>query len=57
MGSGTTEPAAGIDSFTEVILADGDYLTVVQTTGRTDAFQAVVHVYGYERVVPAGDTL
>ncbi|KKL83430.1 hypothetical protein LCGC14_1974780, partial [marine sediment metagenome] len=57
VGSGTTEPAAGIDSFTEVTLADGDYLTVVQTTGRTDAIQGVVHVYGYELVVPAGDTL
>ena len=55
VSSGTSE--SSVDSFTEVILAANDVLDVTQTTARTDAIQAVVYVYGYERIVPAGDTL
>ncbi len=44
-------------SFTEFTIAANDVLTVVQTTARTDAFQAVATIYGYEEIVAGGDTL
>lgn len=55
VSSGTSE--SSVDSFTEFTLAANDVLTVVQTTSRTDAIQAVVSIYGYERIVSNGDTL
>lgn len=38
-------------SFTEVTLADGDILTIVQTTARTDAINMTVYIYGDQDIV------
>lgn len=42
---------AAIDSFTETILADGDYLEVWQTVGNAEAIGGRTYVYGDEDVM------
>ena len=53
--SGNSESV--VVKFTEFILADNDTLQVEQTSAHTNAIQGMIHIYGYELVVRAGDTL
>ena len=46
-----------VDQFTEFTMVVADTLEVEQTTARVDGIQAVVYIYGYERVVRAGDII
>lgn len=44
---------AAVDSFTETILADGDYLEVWQTVGNAEAIGGRAYIYGDEDVMSA----